>query len=142
MSKLNRHSPLPHQPTSKRPRRSTKSDTRNSDTNLSPSINDRPVTVDPPARVTRVGQNRQVTYGKDLLELTDSTNLYLQGHYNLLRKRLNEEGYILIKKLIPISAVQRGRDSFFMHLNDRLAEQSNNKKRKQQGWTIDAQTGW
>ena len=54
--------------------------------------------------------NHRFTYGKDLLDIDDSTDLYLKNDFKSLRYKLEADGYIFVRNLIPKDAAVTARN--------------------------------
>ena len=54
--------------------------------------------------------NHQFTWGKGLFEIEDSTQLYRNGDFASLRYKLETEGYIFVRNVIPQGIALQARD--------------------------------
>ena len=77
----------------------------------------------------RVG-NKDLTLGKNLIEMKDSTELYNNQQYHLLFQRLKEEGFLLIRNIIPKTTIDiKARTKLLNHLLYKEAIQTERKRR-------------
>ena len=85
-----------------------------------------------------------------MVEMTDSTAEYLAGNYEAVRRRLINDGYVLIRGVIPMHTIMPGRNLVLSYLKQRgalklderedtIAVDANGKYHA--GFTIDADTG-
>jgi hypothetical protein len=101
-----------------------------------------------------VGKTIQVgnsffTYGKNMAEYKDSTTLYRSGQRQELLKRLDADGYILIRGAVQYDTALTGRNKLVNHLAKKDAIDTKKgtlseafiKNVGDDGWTVDAETG-
>lgn len=83
--------------------------------------------------------NHTFTYGKDLLDIDDSTDLYLKNDFKSLRYKLETDGYIFVRNLIPKDVAlkarntmlkQAAKDGSVINTNEVPYTQSRIKKKK------------
>jgi hypothetical protein len=60
--------------------------------------------------------NRTLIIGKTLQQLQDSTILYKKQLYKELRQRLEDDGVILVRQVIPTTIVNSARNELLKHL--------------------------
>ena len=62
----------------------------------------------PKAFKIQVG-NRILSYGRNLMDMDDSTDLYSNGRFASLRKKLEQKGYIFVRGVVPLNDVMNAR---------------------------------
>lgn len=65
--------------------------------------------------LTRVG-NQSLVLHKSLIDMTDSTADFKSERFDVLRHRLDVEGFIFVRGVIPTVPVMKARGSFISHL--------------------------
>jgi hypothetical protein len=99
---------------------------------------------------TQTSTSHNLVESSSMVEMTDSTADYTAGNYAAVRRRLLNEGYVLIRGVIPMGTIVQGRNVFLSHLkkrgalkldkhDDTIAVDENGKYHA--GFTIDADTG-
>jgi hypothetical protein len=99
----------------------------------------------------RIG-NSNVKFGKNLSFITDSTDDYACSRFDVLKKRLDEDGVLLIRQMIPQEEAVNARriimdfastkGAFSQNvLNYDYAKIAKQKGKFIEGWTVDAVTG-
>ncbi len=68
----------------------------------------------------RVG-NRNLAMHSELIEMTDSTALYQDGKFDALRDRLEEQGFLFVRGVIPPATIAAARQKMLVHLRDKGA---------------------
>jgi hypothetical protein len=68
----------------------------------------------------RVG-NRNLAMHSELIEMTDSTALYQDGKFDALRDRLEEQGFLFVRGVIPSATIAAARQKMLVHLRDKGA---------------------
>lgn len=61
--------------------------------------------------------SQKLTLGVGAVDMTDSTTAYLAGDWPLLRARLDSDGFLLVRGVIPRPTVQRAREAVLQHLH-------------------------
>jgi len=92
--------------------------------------------------------NCMLEYGKMIGEMRDSTDLWKAKDSEGLRKRLEEDGFLFVKGVIPYERAQKCRMKLLEHLASKDAfedgtpiEDAIIKNPKEGGWTVDAESG-
>lgn len=88
---------------------------------------------------------------KGIQAMKDSTQLFTEGKFAELLAVLREDGYILVRQVLPQAHVQNARVSMLKHLATKGAVDKGNWAShdgaiaddflKQPGWTVDAESG-
>ena len=86
----------------------------------------------------RVG-NRHLTMHEELVEMTDSTALFTANDYTALRARLEDQGFLFVRGVIPPATVRAARMKMLVHLRDKGAMRDNTEW--EQGF-IEYQSKW
>ena len=68
----------------------------------------------------RVG-NRNLTMHSELIEMTDSTDLFKAGQFDALRQRLETDGFLFLRGVIPRETVEKARHKMLKHLHSKGA---------------------
>lgn len=110
------------------------------------------------AEVVRVG-SLDLRLGANLVEMADSTADYMAGRWSALRARLDADGFLLVRGVIPRAAVQAARAAVLQHLGEkgalregapvdaalaeyaRVHEGARSKSKLISGWVVYAETG-
>jgi len=72
----------------------------------------------------RVG-NRILTMHKELVEMRDSTDLFQRADFQSLRRRLDEDGFLLVRGVMSRETVGRAREKMLRHLHSKGACREN-----------------
>jgi hypothetical protein len=103
----------------------------------------------PPAAPTVAVGNLKLKVGKQLVEMQDSTDLYRSGDFGALLARLEEQGFLFVKGVLPSATVAAAQQSVLAHLRSKKVplghvgrdESTLQPGKSLPGWTVDAQTG-
>lgn len=92
--------------------------------------------------------NFKLELGKNLQELEDSTDLYEQGLFQALYNKLDSEGVVLVRNIIPRDVAMLARDSLLKHIASKPGSIQENTDYKlgvigsiKEGFTVDAESG-
>ena len=61
--------------------------------------------------------DKLLTYGKDVEDMIDSNNLYQAGKFRKLREKLEREGYLFIRGVIPKKTILKARNMVLTQAN-------------------------
>jgi len=92
-----------------------------------------------------------LSYGSQINDMKDSTDLYTRAEYAQLRDRLKSDGFLLIRSIIPRERASEARKMLLDHASTKGAIETGTKatdgkvartgKRYVEGFTIDAESG-
>lgn len=96
--------------------------------------------------------NTVLQYDKNLLEMTDSTQLYQKEQYKALYDRLQQDGYLLLRNIIPLDTALTARKKMLQHLHSKGVIKKGSELMNGEmemgkdgkgvaGWTVDAESG-